>query len=113
MSCRIRAVEHRKCAAGLAGAHSGLQDRILLNYTRIENALKVHKTTFDFLLCIEVQQTFSFPLSLLRHYHMPERFYVTTAVFELVQQFCHVTEIGNVANAVSTCADQLINALQR
>jgi len=26
--CRIR---HRKCAAGLAGAHSGLQDRILLN----------------------------------------------------------------------------------
>jgi len=33
MSCRIRAVEHRKCAAGLAGAHPGLQDRILLNYT--------------------------------------------------------------------------------
>jgi len=41
MSCRIRAVEHRKCAAGLAGAHPGLQDRILLNYTRIENAHKV------------------------------------------------------------------------
>ena len=34
MSCRIRAVEHRKCAAGLAGAHPGLKDRILLNYTR-------------------------------------------------------------------------------
>ena len=32
MSRRIRAVEHR-CVAGLAGAHSGLQDRILLNYT--------------------------------------------------------------------------------
>jgi len=32
MSCRIRAVEHR-CAAGLAGAHPGLQDPILLNYT--------------------------------------------------------------------------------
>jgi len=32
MSHRIRAVEHR-CEAGLAGAHSGLQDRILLNYT--------------------------------------------------------------------------------
>ena len=31
MSCRIRAVEHRKCAAGLAGTHPGLQDRILLN----------------------------------------------------------------------------------
>jgi len=32
MSRRIRAVEHR-CAVGLAGAHPGLQDRILLNYT--------------------------------------------------------------------------------
>jgi len=31
---------------------------------------------------------------------------LTTAVFELVQQFHHATEIGNVANAVSTCADQ-------
>ena len=41
MSCRI-AVGHR-CAGGLAGAHSGLQDRILLNYTRIENVHKVHK----------------------------------------------------------------------
>jgi len=38
MSCRIRAVEHRKCVSGLAGAHPGLQDRILLNYTRIKNA---------------------------------------------------------------------------
>jgi len=26
MSCRIRAVEHRNSAAGLAGAHPGLQD---------------------------------------------------------------------------------------
>ena len=43
MSCRIRAVEHRKCAAGHAGAHPGLQCRILRNYTRIENAHKVHK----------------------------------------------------------------------
>jgi len=31
---------------------------------------------------------------------------LTTAVFELVQQFCHVSEIGNVANGVSTYADQ-------
>jgi len=31
---------------------------------------------------------------------------LTTAVFELVQQFYHATEIGNVANAVSACADQ-------
>jgi len=38
MSRRIQAVKHRKCAAGLAGAHAGFQDRILLNYTRIENA---------------------------------------------------------------------------
>jgi len=30
-----------------------------------------------------------------------------TAVFELLQQFYHLTEIGNVANAVSACADQL------
>jgi len=45
MSCRIRAVEHRNCAAGLTGAHPGLQDRILLSYTRIENAHKVRKKT--------------------------------------------------------------------
>jgi len=31
MSRRLRAVEHRKCAAGLPGAHPGLQDRMLLN----------------------------------------------------------------------------------
>jgi len=76
MSYRIRAVEHRKSAAGLADAHPGLQDRILLNYTRIENAHKVHKKTFDFLLFIDVQKTFSFRFSLLRHYQMSECFYV-------------------------------------
>jgi len=43
---QIRAVEHWRCAAGLAGAHPGSQDRILLNYTRIENAHKVCKKTF-------------------------------------------------------------------
>jgi len=31
---------------------------------------------------------------------------LTSAVFELVQQFYHATEIGNAANVVSTCADQ-------
>ena len=41
MPHRIRAVEHR-CAAALTGAHPDLQDRILLNYARIENA---HKST--------------------------------------------------------------------
>ena len=55
MSCRIRAVEHRKCAAGPAGAHPGLQDRILLNYTRIENAHEMRKKTFNFLLCMEAE----------------------------------------------------------
>jgi len=29
-----------------------------------------------------------------------------TAVFELVHQFYHATEIGNVTNAVSAFADQ-------
>jgi len=31
---------------------------------------------------------------------------LTTAVFELVQQFHHATETGNVANAVRTCTAQ-------
>jgi len=30
---------------------------------------------------------------------------LTSAVFELVQHFYQATEIGNAANAVSTCAD--------
>ena len=61
MSCRIRSIEYRKCAAVLAGAHPGLQDRILLNYTRIGNAHKIRKKNFNFKLSKEVQQTFSFP----------------------------------------------------
>ena len=71
MSCRIRAGEHRKFVAGLAGAHPGLQDRILLNYTGIENAHKLRKKTLNFTLSNEVQQTFSFLFSLLRHFQMP------------------------------------------
>ena len=47
-SRQIRVVEHWRCAAGLAGADPVLRDRILLNYTRIENAHKVHKKTFVF-----------------------------------------------------------------
>jgi len=31
---------------------------------------------------------------------------LTKAVFELVQQFYHATEIGNVAIAISACAAQ-------
>ena len=81
MSRRIRVVAHRKCAAGLSDAHPGLQDRNLLNYTRIENVHKVRKKTFDLLLCIEVQQIFSCLFSLLRHYQMPECFYVNSCGF--------------------------------
>jgi len=105
MSRRIRAVEHRKCVAGPSGAHPGLLDRILQNYTRIENAHEVRKTTFNLLLCVDVQQTFSLPFSLLRNYQIPECFYVKKAVFELVE-FYHVTEIADVANAVSASVDQ-------
>jgi len=76
MSCRKQAVEHRKRAAELTGACPGLKDGTLINYTRVENAHKVRKTTWDFLLCIEVQQTFGFPFFLLWHYQMPEYFYV-------------------------------------
>ena len=81
ISCPIRAAEHKKCVAGLAGAHPGLQDGIFLNYTRFENAHEVRKKTFNFLVCIEVQQTFSFPFSLLRHYQIPECFYVKKSCF--------------------------------
>jgi len=31
---------------------------------------------------------------------------LTSAVSELVQQFYHATEIGNVASGISACADQ-------
>ena len=81
MSCRIRAVEHRNCAAGVSDTHLCLQDRILINNTRIDNARKVRKKTFNFLLCIEVQQTFSFRFSLLRHYQIPECFYINNCCF--------------------------------
>jgi len=67
---------------------------------------EVHKKTLNFLLCIEVQQTFSFPFSLLRHYQIHECFYAKKYVFELVQQFYYAIEITNVANALGACADQ-------
>jgi len=81
MSCQIRAVEHRMCVTGLSDAHRCLQDRILLNYTRIENAHKVRKKSFDFLLCIEFQQIFSCRFSLLKQYQMPGCFYVSKSSF--------------------------------
>jgi len=60
------------------------------------------------LLFMELQQTFSFTFFLLRHNKCLNASMLTTAVFELVQQFYHAAEIGwpNAANAVSACADQ-------
>jgi len=80
MSRQIRAVEHRWSADESDGAHPGLQGRILLNYTRIENAHKVRKKAL-FWLCVEVQQTYLFPFSLLRPYQMPECFCVNNSCF--------------------------------
>ena len=40
MSCRIRPVEHRKCAVGLAGAQPGLKDRILLTTQELRMRMK-------------------------------------------------------------------------
>jgi len=96
MSCRPPAVEHRKCATGLAGTYSGVQDRILPNYTIIENAHKVRKKLlifcfvqksnflfciFQFLFCIEANFYCSCPFSLLRHYQMHECFCVKNYCF--------------------------------
>ena len=108
MYCRIRAVEHGKCAAVLAGPHSGLQDRILLNYTRIENAHKVGYARKLSIFCYVKTSSrflvFLFPCSDNIKCLNPSM--IKTSVFELVQQFYHATEIGDVANAVSACADQ-------
>ena len=99
MSCRIQAVEHR-CAAGLACTHSGLQDRILLNFTRTENGHKECKKTLIFYMYIEVQQTFTvvffFPCwGIIKCLNASVS---TTVIFELVQQFYHAAETGNAAS---------------
>jgi len=47
-----------------------------------------------------------FPFPLLRHYQKPECFYVKNCCSELVQQFYHATEFGNVANTARACANQ-------
>jgi len=82
MSRRIRAIKHRKCTAGLSDAHPGLQDWILLNYTRIEN---MHKAGYARKLWIfsYVQKSSKFLVSffLLRHYQTPECFYVKNCCF--------------------------------
>jgi len=53
----------------------------LTTTTRNENAHEVRKITFYFLLFTEVQKTFSFLFSLLRHYQMPECLYVNNCCF--------------------------------
>jgi len=87
MSCRIRAVEHRKCAIWLAGAPSGLQDRILLNYTRIKNAHEVRKKFF--VMHIKVQQLLVFLFPCWDIIKCLNASVLTTAVVELLQQFYH------------------------
>jgi len=67
MSCRIQAVEDRVNAGGLAGAHSGLKNRILLTTKELRMRIKYARKLSMLLLFIEVQQTFSFPFFLLRH----------------------------------------------
>jgi len=65
-------------------------------YTRIENAHKVRKITVNFLLGIEVQQTFSFPFPCWDIFKCLNASMTKTAVFELVQQFYHATEIDKM-----------------
>jgi len=68
--------------------------------------MKYARNLSIFLLWIAVQQTFSFPFpcwDIIKFLNAP---ILKEAVFELVKQFYHATEIANVANAVSACADQ-------
>jgi len=84
----------------------GLQDRILLYYTRIENGHK-HATKQSFYCYVQRSSkrlVFLFPCwDIIKRLNASM---LKTAVFEIVQQFYHATEIGNVANAVSACVDQ-------
>ena len=59
-----------------------------------------------FLLFIEVQQTLVLLFPCLNIIKCLNASMLTTAVFALVQQFYHDTEIGNVANGIIACADQ-------
>jgi len=52
------------------------------------------------MLCIDIPQIFCFPFSLLKYIiTCLNASMLTTALFELVQQFYHATEIGNVVSA--------------
>jgi len=56
------------------------------------------------LLYIEIQQTFVFFPACSDIIKCLNTFILATAVFELMQQIYHGTEIGNITNAVSTLA---------
>ena len=86
MSCRIRAVEHRKCAAGLAGADPGLRDRILQNYTRIKNARKLRRKAFKFCYVQKSSKLLVFLFPCWDIKKCLNTSVLNTAVFELVQQ---------------------------
>ena len=98
MSCPIRAVEHRKCAARLSEPRSNLAElhknwecaRKLSIFCNVW-LWKTSKILVFLFLCWVIIKRMNASM-------------LTTAVFELVQQFHHVAETGNVANAVSTCA---------
>ena len=68
--------------------------------------MRIKCTEKFFLSCMDVQQTFSFPFSLLRHYQIHECFYVNNCFFEIMQQFCHATQFGKIAHGVGACANQ-------
>jgi len=86
MSHRVRTGKHR-CAAGMAGAHPGLQDRILLKYTRIENGHEARKKTFVFFYY--VQKSSKLLVCLFPYWDIMKCLNTSMliAVFEIVQQF--------------------------
>ena len=106
MSCRIWAVEHRKCAAGLAGVHPDLQDRILLNYTKLRMRIKYARKLSIFRYVKESSKFLVFLFPCWDIFKCLNASMLKTAVSELVQQIYHAAEIGNVASPVSACADQ-------
>jgi len=85
---KLSATTHQFITAKISGCvlkqgsktHSSL-GQSSLQETSITKNFQVRKKTFNFLLCTEVQQPFSFPFSLLRHYQMPECFYVNNCCF--------------------------------
>jgi len=107
MSCWIRAVEHRKCVAGPSGAHPGLQDRILQNYTRIENVHEYAKKLSIFYYVKKSSKLLVFLFLCWEIIKFLNASMLKKVVFELVQQLHDATEIANVAIALAALADKL------